>query len=631
MLNFPSQSPRHIRFFIYLLFSSILVNYVVNKYVTAFNHSLYQVMIASFFLYAVLKCVDFLNIPLKPETKYCLTIFVCCSGLLSQMLLTFFFQAIAVFLFFRYIKRLKSPIVLLALLFLSFATLTYRYFGRCQWDQILTLFEFGQSGLLTSDFKACLSTVLGVVLQALWLYCFVQMIKEMGLFFLSASIPTVAILELILSCAVICYLSGFYDFLGTLLLLYRHLNPLVIFLMLIFSLLAAYLFMSYKKFAAVWLLMMGLMAMDSEFQFLSYSYYSLGAHDSGTDYFHEYYKDPSRINFHLKQQPKNLILIYVESLEANYQDKTLFKRDFLKSLNALDLPKTSFNHFIQAPNTGWTMAGIIASQCGVPYKLSNPYIGNMLGQHLKSFMPHASCLGDILSAKGYTNIFLNGSSLDFAGQGLFFKTHHYDEIYGRTEWQHKGYSSEDLKFWGLSDDNLFAEAKLTLNRLMQAQKPFNLTLLTIDTHGIDGRLSKTCLKHGGRTFEDIVECTSTEVAGFIAYVAKRGWLDRVTIVVTGDHLVMANAISHKLNQSQDHYIYNLLISNAKLKKTRDNIVHFDLLPSILQALGFSWGDDRLGLGYSAFGLINPGLEPEKRLNQLKKTILSNSTTYNKLW
>ena len=183
MLNFPSQSPRHIRFFIYLLFSSILVNYVVNKYVTAFNHSLYQVMIASFFLYAVLKCVDFLNIPLKPETKYCLTIFVCCSGLLSQMLLTFFFQAIAVFLFFRYIKRLKSPIVLLALLFLSFATLTYRYFGRCQWDQILTLFEFGQSGLLTSDFKACLSTVLGVVLQALWLYCFVQMIKEMGLFF----------------------------------------------------------------------------------------------------------------------------------------------------------------------------------------------------------------------------------------------------------------------------------------------------------------------------------------------------------------------------------------------------------------------------------------------------------------
>lgn len=131
---------------------------------------------------------------------------------------------------------------------------------------------------------------------------------------------------------------------------------------------------------------------------------------------------------------------------------------------------------------------------------------------------------------------------------------------------------------------------------------YHLTILTIDTHGKDGRLSKNCIKRGGQNFENVVECSSTEVANFIHYIANKGWLDRVTIVVTGDHLVMANAVSDKLNLVQNHYIYNLMISDKKLPKSRDTIVHFDLYPSILQALGFSWDDDKLGLGYSAIGV-----------------------------
>ena len=239
--------------------------------------------------------------------------------------------------------------------------------------------------------------------------------------------------------------------------------------------------------------------------------------------------------------------------------------------------------------------------------------------------------GDILHDFGYRNVFLNGSSLNFSGQGLFFKNHHYDERYGQQEWAHHGYHAKDLGFWGLADDNLFAEAKLKLNQLMQSSQPFNMTILTIDTHGIDGRLSPSCIRRGGQNFADIVECTSFEIADFVRYVANQGWLDKVVIVVTGDHLAMSNALSQKLKQSSKRYIYNAMITTTSLKKNRDVFVHFDWFPSILQALGFDWGDDRLGLGHSAIGKTRPLLKPKHRMARLRRVILSNSQSYQKLW
>ena len=42
---------------------------------------------------------------------------------------------------------------------------------------------------------------------------------------------------------------------------------------------------------------------------------------------------------------------------------------------------------------------------------------------LKTFLPNAKCLGDVLKENDYKNIFINGVSLNFVGTGLFFKNH----------------------------------------------------------------------------------------------------------------------------------------------------------------------------------------------------------------
>ncbi len=626
-----SKTKHYIPYLGYLIISLFFIHYFALKNKMNVDYSYYFLMLASLYGYAIHRCLFFLKRPLKPWHDYCLFISVFFSGFLSTTYLIYLFQILGLLIFMDTLKYPKSVLSVLGLLFLSLAVESYQFFGLCQWEQIITLIDFGQSGLLTGDIYTSLSQFLGILILPLWLICFFKIVEEMRKHFLRTTLSLSTIFVMVLSCYLIFYITGIYQFLQSLMVIYQHLQPFLMCLGFFLIAFAWFFKRSSRKIISICLFLAGVLAIEGEYQLIDYVYQRAKLADNTIDYFLRDYKNPANVNFHIPQQPKNLVLIYVESLESSYQNKKLFKRDLLSSLNQLELPKLSFHHFSQVPNTGWTMAGIIASQCGIPYKSSTAYVGNALGEHLKTFLPHAWCLGDVLNQYGYKNIFLNGSSLDFAGQGLFFKTHHYDELYGKREWQQQGYKAQDLKFWGLADDDLFIEAKRTLNRLMRSQNPFNLTILTIDTHGMDGRLSKTCLKKGGHNFEDVVECSSAEVANFIHYVADKGWLDRVTIVVTGDHLVMGNAVSDRLSQVQNHYIYNLLISDRQLQKSRDNIVHFDLYPSILKALGFNWDDDKLGLGYSALGVKKSELNVKTRLARLKKTILSNSQAYKKLW
>lgn len=210
------------------------------------------------------------------------------------------------------------------------------------------------------------------------------------------------------------------------------------------------------------------------------------------DYFAQHYQDTAQVAMQA-QQPKNLVLIYVESLETTYSNPQLFQRDLLAKLNQLPVQKISFQHYRQMPGTEWSVAGIISTQCAVPLKLITIFSKNNFGEQASHILPGAYCLGDILAAHGYQNIYMNGSDLNFGGVGKFFRDHHYQELLGRSEWLHaKLASNTEISGWGLHDDDLLAQAKIKLKQLENSNKPFNLTIFTIDTHGPDGHLNQRC-------------------------------------------------------------------------------------------------------------------------------------------
>jgi len=348
------------------------------------------------------------------------------------------------------------------------------------------------------------------------------------------------------------------------------------------------------------------------------------------DYFQANYLNPKSISFK-NAHPKNLVLIYVESLEATYGNKKIFGHDLLHSLNNFRQGNNfSFANYTQMPGTGWTIAGIVGTQCGVPLKQLTIFNGNRMGENVKNFLPNADCLSDILAAHGYKNIFMNGASSKIGGKFTYFHDHHYAEIYGKEEWLKQGFKPSAVYGWGLSDHDLFQQAKHKMAQLMAEKQPFNLTILTVDTHGFTGQLTKFCQQQGYHDFSGIVECTGTEVADFITYIKKQHWSDRVNIVVLGDHMSMQNTITDKLESAPDRSIFNLFISNQKFYKNFNEITEFDMLPTILRFIGFNFNSNKLALGYSGIGDGRMS-RPPTYVSDTQKFIGDYSKSYAELW
>lgn len=367
----------------------------------------------------------------------------------------------------------------------------------------------------------------------------------------------------------------------------------------------------------------GLVLINYQYRISDYIVYRQIHHG---DFFAEYYVDPGKVKIYAKK-PKSLVLIYVESLETTYSNTSLFRNDLLKRLNHLNVNNISFSHYQEMPGTNWSIAGIISTQCAVPLKLDAKMTEHDFGEDVPHVLSHAHCLGDILAENGYRNIYMNGSRLSFAGFGRFFKDHHYLELYGREKWIRSGIlNKKEMTFWGLPDDRLLALAKIRLAQLIKDKQPFNLTLFMIDTHGLSGQLSQTCAKAGYADFEGIVECTANQVADFIYHVEKQGWLNNMNVVIIGDHLAMKNLVYNKLSSVKKRYIFNMIVSNNHLSKNTEEVVPFDMLPTILTSLGFQYQGGRLGLGYSAIGVENKN-RPKKHIKMLSSRIKVPSTLF----
>ncbi|MFS2006231.1 sulfatase-like hydrolase/transferase [Duganella sp. CT11-25] len=349
--------------------------------------------------------------------------------------------------------------------------------------------------------------------------------------------------------------------------------------------------------------------------------------DFGPDYFGANYVQPASVAV-AAQKPKNLVLIYVESLEQGYSAKSAFKRDLLAPLTALN--GISFADYQQAPGTGWTIAAIVATQCGVPLERVTIFDGNTQGQALSSFLKNAVCLTDLLEQRGYRNVFMGGASTNFAGKDKFLNQHHYHEVYGRDEWLKSGVAASDMNGWGLYDVDLFARAKTKLRELSGSGQKFNLTLLTVDTHEPEGHLSDSCAKKGFSGFDGVVSCTAQEVAEFVRYAKDNGYLENTNIVILGDHLSRKNPLTPQLSQLSERTIFNSFISKDAPAPNRKQLLHFDLMPTILEFTGYAIPDGRMGLGYSAFN-PHPIHPPVDRLANMDQDLLNRSEQYMELW
>jgi phosphoglycerol transferase len=337
-------------------------------------------------------------------------------------------------------------------------------------------------------------------------------------------------------------------------------------------------------------------------------------------------------------EPLNVVMIYVESLENTYRNPELWGENLMDSLDAATSDWVTFENFEEVRGTGWTIAGLVASQCGVLLKEENQFdlrqqLGlksiNRIGEQVDSFMPGITCLGDILSDAGYSNHFLGGADPEFAGKGKFFQEHGYESVKGRPYWEAVG--ETEFTKWGLHDDDLLRHAKTELDQLHAAEKPFNLTVLTVDTHRPEGHLSATCERKGAEDLPGIVACTSDLLAEFLGYMERKGYLEDTVVVVTGDHLSMPNVVQDTMDLEPHRTIYNRFWSPRGLEANRPDFYHFSMLPTVLDMMGFRYPGAELALGVSGVGARDLGKYSIYDVENLDEQLRRPSELYDVFW
>lgn len=334
-----------------------------------------------------------------------------------------------------------------------------------------------------------------------------------------------------------------------------------------------------------------------------------------TDFYENYYANPKDVNIDLKTNKKrNLVYIYLESMETTLASLSegggMENVNYIPNMTVLAEENISFSNgdklggAAQLDGTGWTMAAILASAAGIPWAF--PVGGNDFDKIDHDFASGLTSLGDILEAEGYAQEFLCGSDVRFAGRDKFFKSHGNYKLFDYYTAIEKGYIAEDYYvWWGLDDYILYDIAKDELTELASGDKPFNFTLLTVDTHPVGGYVCPRCPDtYGDNYYANVFACADKQVYDFVRWIQSRPFYENTAIVITGDHLRMDTVIVGDVPTERRHP-YNCFINTVYDEKSKLNLKNriftsLDLFPTVLSAIGYDITGHQLGLGVDLF-------------------------------
>ncbi|MDO5133522.1 MAG: LTA synthase family protein [Eubacteriales bacterium] len=334
---------------------------------------------------------------------------------------------------------------------------------------------------------------------------------------------------------------------------------------------------------------------------------------SWSTFVEENYTDPAEAELTFPEKKRNLIYIYLESMEVTYTDPAsggAFPENLIPELTRLAGENEDFSGAEKILNGGYATKGgtrfttgaIFSQTTGLPLRIG---IDLRNRGRKESYFPGVVSLGDILEKEGYRQVFLLGSDAGFGGRRPYFRDHGNYEIRDYLYAKEAGWIPEDYKvWWGYEDEKLFAFAKETLLELAQGEQPFNLTMLTVDTHFEGGYVCRLC----GDTFGDdryanVMACSSRQTAEFVAWVQAQDFYENTTIVVCGDHPTMSSYFCDDvapdyLRKTYTAYIHSA-VSPEDPAKTR-LYTTFDDFPTTLASLGVTIRGERLGLGTNLF-------------------------------
>lgn len=328
-----------------------------------------------------------------------------------------------------------------------------------------------------------------------------------------------------------------------------------------------------------------------------------------SNFIEENYVDVKTAKLKFPKKKRNLIYIYVESLETTFLENDVGgaqEEELMPELRKVIEDNINFSHTnklggaTQIPNLTWTTAGMVGTTAGLPLKIS-PNLTNIA--KFGPLLEGSYTLGEILSKEGYNQMVMFGSDATFGNRDNYFKNHGNYDIYDYwTAVEKEKITSDYYMWWGFEDSKLFEFAKEEITALAKKDKPFNFTMLTANTHSPDGFVEENCDKNFSSNYANAIACSTKQVADFINWIQEQEFYDNTTIVITGDHLSMDSDFFEKLDSKYNRTVLNAFINSAVESENTSNRLYttMDLFPTTLASLGVEIPEDRLALGTNLF-------------------------------
>ncbi|MGR3741255.1 sulfatase-like hydrolase/transferase [Companilactobacillus sp. DQM5] len=372
----------------------------------------------------------------------------------------------------------------------------------------------------------------------------------------------------------------------------------------------------------------------------AFAFYSYLTSDS--TYIKNNYVKPDFQKLKFPKKKRNLIYIYCESLESTTISKELggqWTTNLMPELTTLSRQSDSL-HFSdtdkefggaqQLPGTGWTVAGMVAQSSGLPLKVPTASGNDYSKTKGSKFLPGVISLNDILSKEGYNQTLLLGSDSTFGGRKNYFQQHGIKKIDDLNQVKkEKRLPKKYHVYWGFEDSKLFNFAKEDLTTLSQSDKPFNLTMLTENTHFIGGYAEKDMPKIYNDQYSNVVSYSDHQLVEFVNWIKTQPFYQNTTIVIHGDHLSMDPYFYQGV---ENRRTFNLIINGSESAATVNTknreFSTLDMFPTTLAELNVEIPGDRLGLGTNLLSNKKTLIERDG-FAKVNKELSKRSTFYNK--
>ena len=320
--------------------------------------------------------------------------------------------------------------------------------------------------------------------------------------------------------------------------------------------------------------------------------------------------------------PKNIVLITIESLSADFLEAYGNKDHITPTLDTLVRNSLAFDHLFATGNR--TVRGLEAVTLCIPPSAGESIVKRKNNKNLFS-------TGKLLRDRGYTTRYFYGGDSYFDNMGDFFGGNGYEVV-------DKGvYRPEEITFyniWGTCDEDSYAVALRYCDADYAAGTPFFAHLMTISNHRPytypDGRIQ---YKGDPQSRKAAVMYTDYALGQFLAEAAQRPWFDETVFVILADHC--ASSAGKTSLPLEGYHIPALIYAPGFIAPQRvDKICsQIDIIPTLLRLLHLSYdsafyGQDILDpdfkqrafmatyqdLGYYADGVLTV-LSPVEKVKQ----------------